>query len=103
MAKSKFDGVVEAVHYQPDGQVGWVRAYLRRGKIFTDRTMLDRQTLVEQLKSGKRYLVGERVPLMGGTFDVSSPLRVLQINGREVIVSSDTSAEKDHLEGVPII
>ena len=31
MANKKYDGVIEAVHYAPDGQVEWVRAYLRRG------------------------------------------------------------------------
>jgi len=40
MAKPKYDTVVEAVHYQPDGQVAWVRAYQRRGPTFTDWMIL---------------------------------------------------------------
>ena len=52
MAKVKYDGVIEAVHYAADGQVEWVRAYLRRGPAFSDRIMLDRQTLIEDLKAG---------------------------------------------------
>ena len=65
MAKKKFDGVIEAVHYEPDGQLGWVRVYLRRRQVWTDRIILDRQTLIEHLNAGKRYLVGKRVPQMG--------------------------------------
>ena len=59
MARQKFDGVVEVVHLKPDGQVDWVRAYLRRGAAFSDHIKLDRSTLVEQIKSGKRYLTGK--------------------------------------------
>jgi hypothetical protein len=103
MAKPKYDGVIEVVHYKPDGQVDWVRAYLRRGAAFTDRIKLDRSTLVEHLKSGKRYLSGKRVTLMAGTFDVDRPLRVVQENGKEVLVTGEIQAEHDNLEGVPII
>lgn len=53
MAKQKFDGVIDAVHYNPDGQVKWVRAYLRRGATFTDNLLIQRQDLVEEIRSGK--------------------------------------------------
>ena len=109
MAKPKFDGVVEAAHYQPDGQLAWVRAYLRRGPTYTDRVKLDRATLIEHMKSGKRYVAGARVPLLASTFQVSTPLKVLQKEGREVLVTSDVQADsvvskaRDYLEGVPVI
>ena len=44
MAKIKYDGVITAVHFNPDKQVDWVRAFLRCGPQFSDRIMLDRQT-----------------------------------------------------------
>ena len=103
MAKPKFDGVVEAVHYRPDGQIEWVRAYLRRGPIFSDRILLDRETLIEQLKLGKVYLAGKRIPQMAGTFDVSDPLRIAQKNGEEVLVTGEIQADQDRLASVPII
>jgi hypothetical protein len=103
MAKAKYDGVVEGVRYLPNGQVAWVRAYLRRGATFSDRLILDRQTLVQNLKSGKRYLAGKRVPLMASTFETSGPLRIVGKNGEEVLVTGDIQAEKDCLEGVPLI
>jgi len=103
MAKPKYDGVVEAVHYQPDGQVAWVRAYLRRGPTFSDRILLDRERLIGDLKSGKRYLVGKRIPLMASTFDVTNPLRIAEVDGQEVLVTGDLQVRQDRLEGVPVV
>jgi hypothetical protein len=107
MAKRKLDGVVNAVHYNPDGQIAWVRAYLRRGPTFSDYMMLDRQTLIANLKSGKNYFVGERVPQMASTFEVGAALRVVDKDGKQIIVSGDKDAdntsERDHLEGAPVI
>ena len=103
MAKTKFDGVVEAVHYTPYRQVEWVRAYLRHGPVFSDRLLVDRQSLVEHLKSGKKLMAGKRLPLLGGTFEVTQPLRLIEQDGRDVLVVGDEQAEHDYLEGVPVI
>lgn len=101
MAKQKFDGVVEAVHYKPDGQVDWVRTYLRRGPIFSDYILLDRQTLVEHLKSGKQYVAGRRIPQLASTFEVTNPLHVIRNGGEEILVTGDLQSNRDKLEGVP--
>ena len=103
MAKRKFDGVVEAVRYQSNGSVEWVRAYLRRGSIFSDRVLVDRETLIRQLKEGKRFVAGKRIPQMAGTFEVSQPLHLLQSNSKEILVTGDTQSEGDRLEGVPVV
>lgn len=103
MARQKYDGVVEAVHYTPDGQVAWVRAYLRTGPIFSDRVLLDRKLLIDQLKSGKSFYAGKRIERMGGNFEVSRPIHVLERNGKQVIVVGDSQVEREHLEGVPVI
>jgi hypothetical protein len=100
MAKAKFDSIVEAVRYHPDGKVEWVRAYVRRGQTFSDIVLLDRQTLVEQLKSGKRIMAGRRVPLLASTFEVFKPLHLLQ---QDILVTGDMTAHKDCLDGVPVI
>ena len=101
MGKQKYDGVVEAVHYKPDGQVDWVRTYLRRGPIFSDYILLDRQTLVEHLKSGKQYVAGRRIPQLASTFEVSNPLHVIRNGGAEILVTGDLQSTRDQLEGVP--
>lgn len=103
MAKPKIDGVIEAARYNPDGKIQWVRAYLRRGPIYSDRILLDRQTLVEQLKSGKTFMSGERIELMAGTFKLGKSVRLLQANGQEVLVTDEAQPKQDHLEGVPIL
>jgi len=103
MAKEKFDGVVEAVHYDTDGSVKWVRAYLRRGPIYSDRLKIDRQSLIAHLKSGKRLFTGRRIPLMAGTFELSKPVQLVQSNGRELLAAGDHRADQDYLDGVPAI
>jgi hypothetical protein len=109
MARIKFDGVVEAAHYGSDGQLVWVRAYLRRGPTFSDRVKLDRATVVEHLKAGKRYVAGKRLERLASTFEVSTPLKVLQKDGREILVTGElqsdgaSSAVRDRLEGIPVI
>jgi hypothetical protein len=103
MAKAKFDGIVEAVHYNPDGKVKWVRAYLRRGQTFSDIVLLDRQTLADQLKSGKRFMAGRRIPLQASTFEVTKTIHWIQQDKQEVLVTGEITANKDCLEGVPVI
>jgi hypothetical protein len=103
VAKKKYDGVVHAVHYSPDGRVAWVRAYLRRGPTFSDRLLLDRQLLVDHLRAGKRIYVGHRVPLMAGTFEVTEPLRLIEKDGKEILVTGKSEANQDCLTGVPTI
>lgn len=103
MADKKFDGVIEAVHYQHDGQVDWVRAYLRRGAAWSDRMIISREDLIKKIKSGKRLMIGERVEFMAGTFTVSSPVQVLGQAGQEVLATVSTNSNHDCLEGVPVL
>jgi hypothetical protein len=103
MAKKSYDGVLEAAHFKPDGQLDWVRVYVRRGPIFSDRILMNRQDLIKELKAGKRYWVGERIHNMGGKFNVIQPVNLLQKDNDPIIVLSDSRASKDELTGVPII
>lgn len=103
MAKPKYDGVVQAVRYDDQGQVLWVRAFLRRGQIWSDHIMLERDALIEQIKSGKQIVVGKRIPYLGATFETTEPIKLVKTNSHEVIVSGDTQAKSDLLEGVPLI
>jgi hypothetical protein len=103
MAKQQFDGVIEAVHYRPDGQVDWVRAYLRRGSAWSDRLILTRSDLIQEIKAGKRMMLGQRVQYMAGTFDVTTPVKVVGQDGQEVLATSSGTAERDQLEGAPVL
>ena len=98
----KFDVVIEAVRYFPDGQIDLVRAYERRGPAFSDHVLLDRQKMIEILKRGRRMVTGERLTFMAGTFKVGSTVRLGSHQGHEVIANSSSSASSDHLDGVPL-
>ncbi len=103
MAKAKYDGVVQAVRYGSDGQVQWVRAHLRRGPTWSDHVLLDRKTLIEQIKSGKRFMAGKRIPRLAGTFEVSHPIKLVQKDGQEFLATGDADPQRDRLDGVPLI
>jgi hypothetical protein len=103
MAKKKLDGVVEAVHYKPNGEVDWVRAYVRRGAAWSDHVLMQREELIKRLNAGKRYFVGRRIPLKASTFEVTSSLRVIRAGGKEYLATNQSQAERDHLDGVPLI
>jgi hypothetical protein len=100
MAK-KFDGVIEAVRYK-NGQIELVRAFERRGAAFSDRVLLDRKELLDRLKKGKNFVIGQRREFLAGTFDVQSKfLQVLEQNDKEIIVTRP-DADHDELEQAPV-
>jgi hypothetical protein len=102
MAKIKFDGVVEAVHYEPTGNIKWARAYIRHGSVFTDRVILDREKIISDLRDGKRFYIGTRVKSMGGVFQVTEPLRFLEDDNKTVISTTEEITDHDHLIDVPV-
>lgn len=98
MAGAKLDGVVEAVRYTPEGRIATVRAYERRGVVWSDHILLDRKTLLERLRQGKRFAVGRRKPFLGGQFEAGKPLR----RSGDYIITEGQAAVRDILAGVPI-
>jgi hypothetical protein len=103
MGKTKFDGVVGAVHYAPDGQVDWVRVYQRRGPTFSDRVLLKRDRFIQELKAGLVYYSGKRQRLLASTFELGEQVRLDSQDGQEILRIGDAQGEKDRLQGVPII
>ena len=103
MAKPKYDGVIEAVRYDDEGQVLWVLAFIRRGSIWSDHIQLDREQLIDQLNSGMRIMTGERIPYLGNTFETSTRVKVIKVDRHEILVTGDVQSETDCLEGVPLI
>jgi len=102
MARHSYDGVIEAVRYAPDGQIEFVRAYERRGAAFSDHVLLTRPALLERLKAKKRFVTGQRRPLLAGTFDSRRAVNLVRREGREFI-STREAASGDELEGVPFL
>jgi hypothetical protein len=102
MAEKKIDGVIEAVRYAPDGKLKMARAYLRRGAIWSDRVLLTRDELLEQMKLGKNFVVGQRVQYMAGTFETAQAVQVKGAAGQEVLYTSQSQDNRDNLEGSPL-
>ena len=96
----KFDGVIEAVRYK-GGKIEVVRAYERRGATFSDRVLLDRKTLLERLKDGKRFVAGQRKEFMASTFEIGKQVNVMGTDGHQIVATRE-DAEHDDLEGVPV-
>jgi hypothetical protein len=99
MAK-KVDGVIEAVRYK-DGQIEEVRAFERRGAAFSDRVLIPRNKLLERLKDGKKFVIGQRKEFFAGTFETGKPVQVVSRGDREFISTRD-NAERDELEQAPV-
>ncbi len=103
MAKPKYDGVVQAVRYDNEGKVLWVRISLRRGPVWSDQIQLGRGELIEKIKSGLQVVTGERLPYYGSTFETFNPVKVVKHNSHEILIAGDEQKESDYLEGVPLI
>ena len=98
MAKPKFDGMIEAVRYGPNGEIVLVRAYERRGSTFSDHILIDRANLVARLKKGEKFVTGLRKEFLGSTFESAKTVR---LDGNVIITGSNTS--RDLLEEVPTL
>lgn len=96
MAKMKFDGVIEAVRYAPDGKIELVRAYERRGSTFSDIILINRANLVTRLKNGQKFVTGNRKEFLGSTFETTNTVR---LSGDVITTGSDNS--HDQLDEVP--
>jgi hypothetical protein len=98
MAKIKFDGLIEAVRYAPDGNIDVVRAYERRGATFSDHILIDRASLVERLNKGEKFVTGLRKEFLGSTFNSA---KIVRLVGN--IITTGNKTNQDLLEEVPIL
>jgi hypothetical protein len=99
MAK-KVDGVIEAVRYK-NGQIEVVRAYERRGAAFSDHLLIDRQELLDRIKSGKKFVTGTRREFMAGTFEEGKTIEVVRRAGKDFIATR-ADVDRDNLEPAPV-
>lgn len=100
MAK-KFDGVIEAVRYNPEGQIALVRAYVLRGVTYSDRVLLNRDTLLARLKQGKKFTTGQRKEFWGSTFELGKAVKALSKDGKDFLTTRDDATQRDELEETP--
>ncbi len=99
----KLDGVIEAAHFNADGTLAWVRAYERRGPTWSDTVLLDRATLLERLRQGKRFYVGSRRELWASEFDLTVPLRRVEFYRGEALITGPGKPRQDSLKHIPVV
>lgn len=95
----KPDVILEAVRYTPDGQIAFVRAYERRGNVWSDCLLLSRAQLLERLKKGQHVLLGRRKLYLGGNFELGVPVRL----AGQAIVLDGQPADRDNLAEAPLL
>ena len=101
--KKPYDGVVVAAHYTPQGEIDWVRAFVRHGFVFSDRMDLDRETLIKFLREGKKFKTGKRITYQGNDFQVHDDIQIIENDNDIKIVAGKASKNQDSLENIPII
>jgi len=98
MARAKVDGVIEAVRYTSGGKIDLVRVYQRHGVVWSDRLLLERKDLIEQLKKKKRYVIGERKVYLGSRFETGPAVRCVE----DHIITDGQPSTRDQLAGVGV-
>ncbi len=94
--------MVEAAHFNPEGELLWVRAYERRGPTWSDVVLLDREHLLKRLEKGKRFFVGQRQKFKASEFKLGKAINLGKgKSGPVIIVGHEKNSEKDVLESIP--
>ena len=75
-----------------------VRAYERRGAVWSDQIILGRTELAARLAEGRKFVTGQRKQFLGSVFETASAVHC----AGEYIVSGMESANHDMLVGVSI-
>ena len=101
MAKIKFDGILTAVRLDETGELLTARIFERRGVVFSDHFLIERDDLIKRIKNGQKFLTGKRQYKMGSKFDTGENVRVVSSKGKESLVVGNGETDKDNLKSVP--
>ena len=101
MAKQKFDAILEAVRVNEDGQLQIARIFERRGVVFSDYFLVERDDLIKRIKDGKKIMTGKRQYKMGSVFEPGEQVQIVSSQGKDVVVVGAASGDKDQINSVP--
>lgn len=101
MDHSNYDGVIEAVRYSSNGELDLVRVYMKRGFVFSDNILMDRNTLIEQMSNGKRFVTGQRKLNVANVFVTGKKLH-LSGKSKTIISTKEQAGNQDFLANVAI-
>jgi len=102
IAGKKIDVVLVAARYGPDGRrLSLARGHSRRGAVWGDLELFDRQRLVQRLQAGQRLVTGRPKELVGD-FEILGRVQLQASNGGEgALTVVGASADHDDL-GLPL-
>lgn len=100
IARKPVDVVLVAARYAEASVLLAAQAYERRGPVWSDIVLLDREALIGRLRSRKRVFTG-RTRDLSGDFDVLSPVRLIETPGAVVLRADGRESTGDDL-GLPI-
>ncbi len=103
MTDEKSDFVIEAVRYQPDGWIDFVRLYERRGASFSDIVLCDREKVLHLLKTHKVIHTGVRLSGLASTFRLDSLVKMDESANKMVLYNTDEIPNIDLLLNVPVL
>lgn len=100
----RYDFILEAGHFNQDGQLEFARLYERRDSSYSDRIIFSRPMLIEAIQKKKKAAIGRRIRGLASTFEIISPVLLSNSPATCLITSIDqSSAQNDTLPGLPFI
>jgi len=98
----KADIVVVAARYEAGGgRLSQAQAYERRGSVWGDIVLLDREALLGKVRSRRKVFAGEARAEVPGDFILRGAIRARGAAGQAVLVQAASAAGADDL-GVPL-
>jgi hypothetical protein len=100
-ASRTLDIVLVAARYKEDGTLQFAKGYKRRGFVWTDLCIFDRETLMKMVRDGKRIFTGnpENLP---GNYEPINRVRVEERDGTSCLVANGSGSSEDDLR-LPIL
>jgi len=97
----KADIVVVAARYDGGGRLSQAQAYERRGAVWGDVVLLDREALFGKVQSRRKVFAGEARAEVPGDFILRGAIRARGAAGQTVLAQAASTAGADDL-GVPL-
>jgi hypothetical protein len=97
----KLDVVLVAARYNDEGALKFAKGYERRGKVWSDIRIFDRETLLNKVRSGAKVVTGNPVAIPGN-YDPAGIVRIIDRDGGERLVTDGKQNQFDDL-GLPVL
>jgi hypothetical protein len=100
-ASRTLDIVLVAARYKQNGTLKFAKGYKRRGVVWSDLNIFDREMLMNMVRAGKQIFTGNPVKLPGN-YEPINRVRVEERNGAARLVANGSSSSEDDL-GLPVL